>query len=218
VYTDGFSGFWEKNVLAADIIILAGTVKDRYLSAEFKQFFDRSFYRGHVPALAGKQVAFLAQGPFTHCSTLREVMTSYVAMSGANLAGFVSDETEESGLTDARIDALADHCIRLAASGYVAPGGFPQVAGHKVFRDEIWGGMRAVFRADHAYYQKHGLYDFPQKDYSRRVRTAILSLLLTIPAARKQARTDMKKHMLEPFANVLTDSPVLKQLRSGRVG
>jgi multimeric flavodoxin WrbA len=217
IYTDGFRPFFEKTIMSADIVIFAGTIKDRYFSAEFKQFFDRSFYRGHVPALAGKQVAFLAQGPFAHCSTLREVMTSYVAMAGANLAGFVSDDAGDSGLTDARIDALADHCIRLSHSGYVAPGGFPQVAGRKIFRDEIWGGMRAVFRADHAYYRQHGLYDFPQKDYSQRIRTAILSLVLSFPAARKQARTEMKKHMLEPFAKVFTDSPVLKRLQSGRV-
>jgi multimeric flavodoxin WrbA len=211
VYTDGFRPFFEKTLMAADVILFAGTVRDRYLSAEFKQFFDRSFYRGHVPGMAGKQVGFLLQGSFSQCSTLREILTSYPAMQGANLAGIVTDEAEESGLTDTRIDALCDRALSLSRSGYVAPPGFLQVAGHKIFRDEIWGGMRAIFRADHAYYKKHRLYDFPQNDYLRRIRTTVLSLILKVPSARKNAELQMKQHMIAPFAKVFTDSPVLKR-------
>ena len=213
IYTDGFSEFWNENVIPADIIIIAGTVKDRYLSASFKQIFDRSFFAGHVPQMAGKQVAFLISGPFSQCSTLREVLASYVSLQGANPAGFVTDEGEVSYGTDGRIDALAARCIRLSRSGYRAPGGFPEVAGRKIFRDAIWGGMRAFFRADHAYYQKHGLYDFPQKDYGRRVRTTLLSLLLAIPQVRRGVVPQMKQHMIEPFEKVLADSPVLKRMQ-----
>jgi multimeric flavodoxin WrbA len=71
VYTDRFSEFWKETVLPADIIIFAGTVKDRYLSAAFKQVFDRSFFMGHIPSFAGKQVGFLIEGPVGQCSTLR---------------------------------------------------------------------------------------------------------------------------------------------------
>ena len=58
VYTDGFSEFWKETVLPADIIIFAGTVKDRYLSAAFKQVFDRSFFLGHVPSFDRKAGGF----------------------------------------------------------------------------------------------------------------------------------------------------------------
>jgi multimeric flavodoxin WrbA len=210
VYTDGFCLFFEKTLLAADIIIFAGTIRDRYLSSEFKQFFDRSFFRGHVPVMAGKQLGFLIQGPLSQCCTLGEILTSYPAMQGANLAGIVSDEAKDTHSTDTRIDALAEHSLRLSRSGYIAPGGFLAVGGHKIFRDEIWGGMRALFQADHAYYQKHGLYDFPQNDYVRRIRTSLLSLVLLFPSARKQARAEMKQHMIAPFEKVFTDSQVLK--------
>jgi len=211
VYTDGFSEFWKETVLAADILILAGTVKDRYLSAEFKQVFDRSFFLGHVPVMAGKTMAFLFQGPYSQCSTLRGNMAAYVAGQGAVLAGIVTDEEETSALTDTRIDDLAGRSLRLSQSGYIPPAGFPVVAGHKVFRDEIWGEMRAVFRADHAYYKKHGFYDFPQNNLRQRISTAFLSLLLSFPSVREGAKKEMKQHMIQPFEKVFTDSPVLKR-------
>ncbi len=211
VYTDGFSEFWKTQVAPADIIVFAGTVKDRYLSSEFKQVLDRSFFTGHVPSLKGKQVACLVQGPLFSCTTLREVMTAYITVQGANPAGMVSDEDANSYAIDLRIDALAARLLRLAESGYIAPGGFPAVAGWKVFRDEIWGEMRAVFRADDAYYRKHGVYDFPQHDYGQRLRTGVLSLLLSVPNIREQAKKEMKKHMLEPFGPVFSSSEVLKR-------
>jgi multimeric flavodoxin WrbA len=211
VYTDGFCSFFEKTVLSADIIIIAGPVKDRYLSATFKQFFDRSFYRGHVPTMTGKQVGVLISGPLLQCGTLREILSVYPAMQGANLAGIVTDESPVSGVTDARIDALCEHSLRLSLSGYIAPAGFPVVGGHKVFRDEIWGHMRAFFRADHAWYKKNGMYDFPQNNLRDRIYTTLLSLFLSIPPIRKKADKEMKEHMIEPFARVFEESPVLKQ-------
>jgi multimeric flavodoxin WrbA len=211
VYTDGFRPFFEETVMSADILILAGRIRDRYLSAEFKQFFDRSFYRGHVPSLAGKQVGVLIEGPLLQCSTLREVLTAYTSAQGANLAGIVTDESPVSAITDARIDSLCEHILRLSQSGYISPAGFPLVGGHKVFRDEIWGGMRAVFKADHAYYKKHGLYDFPQSDLPRRFHTSLLSLFLSVPSVRKKAEQQMKEHMIQSFARVFSESPVLKR-------
>jgi hypothetical protein len=211
VYTDGFCRFFEETILDADILIIAGRIQDRYLSADFKQFFDRSFYRGHVPSLAGKQVGFLIQGPLLKCCTLRDVLTAYTAVQGANLAGIVTDESPVSAVTDARIESFCEHSIRLSQSGYIAPAGFPAVGGHKVLRDEIRGNLRAVFRADHAYYRKHGLYDYPQNDLRGRVRTSLLSLFLSIPRVRKKAEQQMSRHMIEPFARVFSESPVLKQ-------
>jgi hypothetical protein len=211
VYTDGFRAFFEETILPADIIILAGPIRDRYLSAKFKQFFDRSFYRGHVPYMTGKQVGFLIEGPLAQCGTLREILAVFPAMQGGNLAGIVTDETPVSALTEARIDSLCEHCIRLSLGGYIAPAGFPVIGGHKIFRDAIWAEMRAMFKADHAWYKEHGMYDFPHNNLRRRVQTTLLSLFLSIPPVRKKAELEMKKHIIEPFARVFTESPLLKQ-------
>lgn len=209
MYDDGYTRFMKNVVLPADIIIFAGHVKDRYFSATFKQFFDRGFFMGHVPKLTGKQIAILAQGPYSRASPLPEIMDAYADMQGSNLAGIVTDE--EPGLIDERIDSLIATCIRLANAGYVPPPRFPSIAGHKIFRDEIWGGMRAFFKADDRYYRSHGCYDFPQYQYARQIQTAFLSLIHTIPSVRKEAQVNMKKHMIQPFVSAISKSPVLER-------
>jgi len=213
VYADGFCAFWNEQVLMADILIFAGTVKDRYLSADFKQVIDRSFFLGHVPRMTGKQFGYLIEGPLSQLATLNEVLTAYPAVQGANLTGIVTDEGGDSAVIDHRIDTLAERCIRLSESGYMAPPMFPAIAGHKLFRDEIWGEMRAIFKADHRHYLKTGFYDFPQKEYGKRIRTALFSFFLDLPPVRKEAVQNMKKHMIQPFGRVFTDSPVLIRVK-----
>jgi hypothetical protein len=80
-----------------------------------------------------------------------------------------------------------------------------------VFRDEIWGNMRAVFKADDAWYKAHGRYDFPQNDIAGRIRTTLLGLFLAIPAVRRDAAQRMKEHMVEPFSRVFSDGAVLRE-------
>jgi multimeric flavodoxin WrbA len=213
VYTDGFSSFWRETVKKADILILAGTIRDSYLSAEWKQLFDRSFFMGHIPNFPGKQIGILVEGPFSQLATLHEVLTAYIPLQGANLCGIVTDEDLDSGVIDTRIDALADRCIRLAESGYVGPVTFPAVAGHKLFRDEIWSELRAVFKADNRYYKTHDFYDFPQKYYGQRIKTTLLSCFLNIPSIKKEAVRNMKQHMIKPYEKIFASSPVLKRMK-----
>jgi len=213
VYDDGFSSFWKGHVLSADIIIFAGMVKDRYLSSAFKQVFDRSFFMGHVPGMAGKQCAYLLEGPLAQLATLHEVLAAYVAVQGANLAGIVTDEGGDSGSLDARIDALADRCLRLSVTGYIAPAMFPAVAGKKLFRDEIFSDMRVVFRADDRYYRQHGVYDFPTRQYGQRIRTAVIAFFLDLPPIRRDAAKTLKEHMIAPLEKAIRESPVLANMK-----
>ncbi|WP_261597743.1 NAD(P)H-dependent oxidoreductase [Methanoculleus formosensis] len=213
VYDDGFLAFWEEYVAPADILVMAGTVRDRFLSAAWKQFFDRSFSNGHVPAFAGKQIAYLVEGPLGHLATLREVLDGLAAMEGANLAGIV---TSESGETDAALHTLAERSVRLADRGYIAPPTFPAVAGHKIFRDEIWGGMRAIFKADDRYYRQHGLYDFPTRDYRQRIVTRATSLAMSIPAVRRDVVKNMPDYMIQPLEKAIESSRVLAKRKAER--
>lgn len=48
---DGFINFFRSEVMAADILVYAGTIRDRYLSSRWKMFFDRSFFNTHTPVL-----------------------------------------------------------------------------------------------------------------------------------------------------------------------
>ncbi len=148
---------------AADVVILAGTVRDRYLSSWWKLFFDRGFYMNHLPIFGDKQVVWLVSGPLAQLANLRQILEGYMACQRANLVGIVTDECADSPRLDRLLDCLAARLAGSAAAGYVAPDTFLGVAGRKIFRDEIWANLRMVFQADHCYYRSRGLYDFPRR-------------------------------------------------------
>lgn len=205
IYTDGYRKFFEEKVLPADIIILAGTITDRYLSSAWKQFFDRSFYRGHVPSMKGKQVGFLIAGPLQQIQPLRETFTAWAENGGANTR-FVTDEATDSGELDALLDQLATGLIQGADEHYVPPPTFYSIGGHKIFRDGIWGRMRIAFQADYRYYCEHGRFDFPQNDYRVRLFNAVIVPLTRMTGFRKKALGDIRNRMIQPFAKILADT------------
>lgn len=216
IYDDGFQAFWEKYVVPADILVMAGTIRDRFFSAAWKQFLDRSFFGGHVPAFKGKQIAYLVEGPLGHLANLREVLTGLVMTEEANLAGIVTNEPGDSDEIDAALSALAERTVRLSDRGYIAPVTFPAVGGHKILRDELWGGMRATFKADDRYYRQHGLYDFPTRDYLRRIGVRTTSLIMSIPSIRREVVKNMPAYMIQPLQKSIETSTVLAKRKAER--
>jgi len=205
VYKDGFRDFYSKTLGAADIIVIAGTVHDRYLSSAWKQFFDRSFFNGHIPSLAGKQVGFVIAGPLRQLPYLKEALTAWADVGGCR-ALFVTDEDRDSEKLDALLDTTAIRLVRGAVTGYIPPHTFYAVGGHKIFRDNIYGNMRLPFQADYRYYKEHGMFDFPQKDLRTRIFNAVFVPLTKIPVLRKKMFSDLKHHMIQPFENVLRNA------------
>lgn len=200
---DGFIDFYKNWVGAAEIVIFAGTIQDRYLSSIWKCYFDRVFFNNHVPTLAGKQIGFIISGPLRHIPNLRQILESYPEWQQANLAGVVTDESENDALIDEHLQGLAGWAVQYAREGYFKPRSFLAIAGIKLFRDEVWGRLRFVFQADHRYYKKHGLYDFPQKDFKMQAVNLVLCPLLKIPAFRKEFRKRIKTEMIKPLQEVV---------------
>lgn len=202
VYSDGYADFFKNKLVPADIIIMAGPVHDRYLSSTWKQFFDRSFFKGHTPGLEGKQIGFVIAGPLHQIPGLGEALMAWTDNGGCN-AHVVTDEVSDSRELDALIDAMAQRLVESAERNYISPRTFYAVGGHKIFRDNIYGGMRFVFQADYQYYCAHGMFDFPQADLKTRLVNALFVPLTRIPGFRKNVFGKMKHHMIEPFAKVL---------------
>lgn len=200
---DGFSDFYKNRVGTAEIIIFAGAIQDRYLSSTWKCYFDRVFFNTHIPTLTGKQIGFIISGPLCHIPNLRQILEGYFEWQQTNLAGVVTDESEDDALIDVYLQGLAQWAVEFAREGYIKPRSFPGVAGMKLFRDEIWGRLRFVFRADHLYYKKHGLYDFPQKDFKMQGVNLVLCLLNRIPAFRKEFKKRIKTEMIKPLQDVV---------------
>ena len=74
----------------------------------------------------------------------------------------------------------------------------------KLFRDAVWGMLRFPFQADHKFYSRHGLYDFPQRNYRRRVNTRIMMLLTKIPSMRREIYLKrMKAEMVKPLEKLV---------------
>lgn len=190
-------------VLTADILVFAGELKGRYLSHCWQRYLERSFNRTHQPVLSGKQVAFLVSGPLSQNANVREVLQGYTETMGGNLVSIITDENDDSAGVDSAIDTTAGVLARYAEEDVRTPVSFLGVGGMKIFRDEIYGGLRFVFQEDHRYYRRHGIYDFPQKKRLLLVFMSALILLSRIPFFRKKVQGRMGKMMTMPYRKVL---------------
>jgi multimeric flavodoxin WrbA len=200
---DGYIDFFNTKVKPADVLVFAGTIKDRYLSSRWKLYFDRSFFMGHAPKYTGKQMGFIISGPLSQIPNLRQILEAYAEGEGANLVDFVTDEYEISAELDALLPSLAERLIRFASESYMKSPTFLGVGGIKVFRDDIWGRLRPTFQADHRRYRKCGVYDFPQNDYKTRIIGGIFVLLTRIPAFRKEYARRTKSEMVKPLQKIV---------------
>lgn len=195
---DGYKDFYNEKVKKADVVVFAGAIFDRYLSSQWKTYFDRSFFNTHMPTLTGKQIAFVISGPFGQIPNLRQILTTYGEFQEANLASIITDESGEKAQIDALLAELAGSLVRPAAQHYAPPMTFLGVGGRRIFRDEVYGMLRFVFQADHRYYKTHGLYDFPQKNYKARRMNIFMMLMTKIPSVRKKFLKILKEQMVKP--------------------
>jgi len=202
---DNFIGTYRRFILPADILVYAGTIEDHFLSSRWKTFFDRSFFNNHIPHLAGKQIGFLISGNYSRRRVLREFCEAYAEMQRTHLAGIVTDESSDAPYIDATLDRLAATCVLNAKQHYETPHTFLGVGGSKLFRDAVWGRLRFVFQADHRYYRRNGLYDFPHKKIKQRLFSAVMMTLTRIPAIRRDIYTRrMNEEMVKPYRKLLS--------------
>lgn len=182
---DDFIAFYETKVKAADIVIFAGEIKDRYLSSTWKKYFDRSFYNTHIPSLIDKHVGMLISGPLEQLPNVRQIFEAYFQVQQVHFHGFVT-EVDDNKLMDQQLRKLAES-IKVGLSYDFKPQKtFLGISAYKMFRDEIYGSLRFPFRADYKAYKKLGIFDFPQKKYRRRISNAFMRLLVKIPPIRKE--------------------------------
>ncbi len=202
---DGFKDFFESEVRTADVLVFAGAVRVRQLSATWRRFFDRSFYRGHAPSLLNRQHAFLVSGPLSGLPALREPYEVWVQLQHGDLVGWVSDEGP-SDLVDQRLDALGAALVARADAGVLQSEDFRGLGGRKLFRDEIWGPLRPVFQADHKRYKELGYYDFPQRDWTMRIQQAAMLGLIAMPGMRARFPKMIRDKMVEPHEAVVAEA------------
>lgn len=204
VYTgkDGFVDFYNDAVRGADILVLAATIVARQLSWKWRQFLDRSFFNNHTPSIVGKQIAVLVSGPLSQLPELRMSCEAWIEIQQSNLLEWVSDEGD-GGAIGRQLDSLAERLVRLSLAGYAPPRTFLGIAGLKLFRDEIWGGLRVVFRADHKAYRRMGFYDFPQRNLLKRLGLSVASFVTGLPGIRSRFPAMIKSQMVRPYRKIV---------------
>jgi multimeric flavodoxin WrbA len=152
---DGYRKFLDYIIKNGDIIIFAGTIKDRYLSSRLKLYFDRSFCYNHVPILKGKQIGYIISGKLSENENLRQILE--FDTQGGNLVGFVTDEAENNAEIDNQILTFANMCVNYSEKNYFKPESFLNIASKKLFADAIDGQLGSIFLVDYKYYKKNGI-------------------------------------------------------------
>lgn len=200
---DSYTEFYENRIKKADVLVFAGSIVDRFLSSRWKVFFDRSFYNNHIPTLTGKKLVFIISGPLSQVPHLQEMLRAYSEIQMAHLVGFITDEGQNNHGIEASMDELIYRLFSPALRGYTSPPTFPGVGGRKVLRDEIYGPLRFVFMADHKYYRKHNLYDFPQRHWRIRWRNLLMISLLRFSPLRRRFMPALREKMVAPLKSLV---------------
>ncbi|NMB59496.1 MAG: iron-sulfur protein [Chloroflexi bacterium] len=206
---DDYIDFYRNTVMTADILVYAGSIVDRQLSARWKTFFDRIFFNSHTPVLQKKQAFLLVSGPIGQIPNLQEIMSAFFEFQGANYLGYISDESGTSADIDVLIDQKTGDALEALLTGYLKPETFLGIAGMKIFRDDIYGRLRTVFMADHKAYKRLGYYKtFPQNDFGVMMLNTFGAPLVNIPAIRAKFDERMKEEMVKPLQRVVEKTGV----------
>ena len=198
VYKDGFDSFLRNSIQTADAIVYAFTVSDHSMGSRFKMYDDRNFCNGHRTVTVGMPVGYLVSGNYSQENNLRTVVEARCETGGNFLSGVATDERE----TDRQIDDLAKSLAFALETGHTAPQNFWGVGGMKIFRDLIYQ-MRGMMRADHKFYKKQGIYDFPQKKFITSLKMYLVGALLSNEKILSKMGNAMNEGMLAPYKKVL---------------
>ena len=88
---------------------------------------------------------------------------------------------------------------------YVQPRNFYGVGGMKIFRDLIWI-MRGIMKADHKYYKKHGVYDFPQKKRGQMMLMCFLGAMVRNKKIKAKMGNKFNEGMIAPYQKVIKNA------------
>jgi len=188
-----------KEINAADVVIMAMCIKDRWYSSRFKQFIDRSFFQNHKPRYKGKQVAYLVSGPLGELPYLRETLENAPQINLGGLAGIVTDES--GARTTTYLHQLAKNIGWRLKEGYIEPQKFFGVGAHLIFRDLIYSNPTMV--ADYKLFKESGYFDYPQNEIKTRIYNVALRQALRFKSFRENVYADMPSLVVKPYKEIV---------------
>lgn len=200
VYKDGFDSFLRENIQQADAIVYAFNIRDHSMGSRFKMYDDRNFCNGHRTVTVGMPVAYIVSGAYSRENNLRTVIEARSETGGNFLAGVATDEY----CADSAVDVLARSLEFALETAHTAPQNFYGVGGMKIFRDLIYQ-MRGMMRADHKFYKKQGIYDFPQKKKLASLKMYLVGMFLSNEKILANMGNKMNDGMLAPYEKMFKE-------------
>lgn len=205
IYRDGFDDFLRKEIQTGAAIVCAFTVQDHSMGSKMKMYDDRQFCNGHRTVTMGMPFGYLVNGNLEDEPNLKMIIEGRAQVGGNYLAGMATDA--------AGIEDLAKTLAYVLKHRVQTPPMFLGVGGMKIFRDLIWV-MQGMMKADHQFYKKHGIYDFPQKQRGTILKMKLVGALLSNPKIQSKMGNKMTEGMLMPYRKVLFYS-IISPYKSG---
>lgn len=202
IYKDGFENMLRDEVQNADVVILAAKIIDHSLGPVFKCYDDRQFCNGHRVLTNGKSIAYILDGCISVENNLQVLIEARSDVSHMYLAGTASSESENSDKITSELEKLAASIAYAMENKLTRPQSFYGVGGMKIFRDLIYV-MRGLMKEDHAFYKKHSIYNFPQKQRGLIFKMKFVGFLMSIPSIKKKSRGMMNDIILKPYKEVI---------------
>lgn len=200
VYKDGFDDFLRNTIHKHDAIIYAFRIQDHSMGSRFKLYDDRQFCNGHRTVTMGTPFGYLVEGAYSKEENLRLLLEARAQVGGNFLAGVATDE----GDLAAAINQLSATLAYAMETRYTPPQNFLGVGGMKIFRDLIYM-MRGLMRADHRFFQSHGQYDFPQKQWKTSWKMYLVGWLMRNKKLKAKAGSKFTEGMVGPYRKAIEE-------------
>ena len=195
-YKDGFDDFLRNTIHRHDAILYAFRIQDHSMGSLFKMYDDRQFCNGHRTVTMGTPFGYLVEGEYSKEENLRLLLEARAQVGGNFLAGVATSE----GDMEANIGQLSATLAYAMETRYTPPQNFLGVGGMKIFRDLIYM-MRGLMRADHKFFQSHGQYDFPQKQWKTSWKMYLVGWLMR----SKKLGGKFTEGMIGPYRKVVEE-------------
>lgn len=194
IYKDGFDNFLRENIQKSDAIVIAFTIKDHSMGARFKMYDDRQFCNGHRTVTEGMPFGYIVNGDYENEHNLKTIVEARAEVGHNYLAGV--------GYNKETLEKMINKLCYAINNKYVQPRNFYGVGGMKIFRDLIWI-MRGIMKADHVYYKKHGVYDFPQKRRGQMMLMCLLGSMVRNKKIKAKMGNKFNEGMIAPYQKVI---------------
>lgn len=206
IYKDNFDTFLREEIQTASAIVIAFTIKDHSMGSLFKTYDDRQFCNGHRTVTEGMPFGYLVNGNYENEHNLKTIVEARAEVGHNFLAGV--------GYNPESIKLMINRLTYAIDNKYVQPRNFYGIGGMKIFRDLIWV-MRGIMKADHIYYKKHGVYDFPQKKRGQMMLMCLLGSMVRNKKIKAKMGNKFNEGMVSPYKKVIekTEKRLKKERR-----